>query len=67
MDLKSYLVGKCRKTFAEQIGTTIHYVNNLCWGGAAPGKNLALRIEEATSGAVTRLELLYPNPKEKEQ
>ena len=60
MDLRSYLNGKCRKTFAEQIGTTTNYINNLCWGGASPGKNLALRIEQATGGAVTLRELLFP-------
>jgi DNA-binding transcriptional regulator YdaS (Cro superfamily) len=64
MDLKTYLKSKSRKQFAEEIKTTIHYLNNLCQGAASPGKHLALRIEEATGGAVTRMELLYPEKRE---
>lgn len=43
------------------------YLNAILRGRARPSPDLALRIEEATEGAVTRMELLYPNQKEKEQ
>lgn len=60
MDLKSYLKGKSRREFAEKIGTSLNYINNLCQRPSQAGKNIALRIEQATGGAVTRMELLYP-------
>jgi len=60
MDLKSYLKGKSRREFAEKIGTSLNYINNLCQRPTQAGKNIALRIEQATGGAVTRMELLYP-------
>jgi DNA-binding transcriptional regulator YdaS (Cro superfamily) len=59
--LNSYLIGKDRNEFAIKIGTTINYLNNLCSNSKSrPGKKLALRIENATNGAITRMELLYP-------
>lgn len=60
MNLKTYLAGKSRQEFAEKIESTVHYINNLCQGAATPGKNLALRIEQTTGGAVTLRELLFP-------
>ena len=63
MKLNTYLNGQDRKLFAEKIGTTLNYVNNLCSDSVyVPGRKLALRIQEATGGAVTVMELLYPSP-----
>ena len=64
MDLKTYLKGKNRSEFARSVKTSVHYINNLCQNSGQIGKTLALRIEEATHGAVTRMELLYPEEKE---
>ncbi len=60
MDLKQFLKGKDRKNFATQIGTTKNYINLLACRNRRPSPDLALRIEEATGGAVSRMELLYP-------
>ena len=62
MDLRTYLKGKSRKEFADKIKTSVNYINNLCQRPQQCGKNTALRIEEATGGAVTLRELLFPNP-----
>ncbi|MCK4828582.1 helix-turn-helix domain-containing protein [bacterium] len=62
MRLKDYLKGKDRKEFAEQIGTTKNYVNLLVCNSRRPSPELALKIEQATNGAVNKLELLYPSP-----
>jgi len=59
MDLRTYLTGKSRKEFAVKLQTSVFYVNNLCQG-VTPGKKLALKIEQATGGAVTLRELLFP-------
>lgn len=61
MTLKQYLKlkKKDRQWFAEKIGTTKNYVNNLACG-ARPSPELALKIEKATAGKVTRDELLFP-------
>ncbi len=62
MKLNEYLKGKNRKAFARDIGTSVHYLNNLCSDSVyVPGRKMAARIEEATGGAVSRLELLYPD------
>jgi hypothetical protein len=59
--LNQYLKGKDRKKFAEDIGTTVHVINNLCSNGKAkPGKRLAIRIQEVTHGEIMAMELLYP-------
>ena len=60
MNLRDYLKNKNRKDFAELIGTTKNYLNLLACGQRRPSPELALRIEQATGGAVTRMELLYP-------
>ena len=60
MKLKDYLKNKCRHEFAAKIGTTKPYVDRLLYG-ANPGKHLALKIQEATGGQVTIMELLYPD------
>lgn len=61
MDLKTYLKGKDRKKFADLIGTKKSYINLLACNASRPSPELALKIEQATNGEVTRLELLYPN------
>jgi DNA-binding transcriptional regulator YdaS (Cro superfamily) len=61
MELKLFLKGKNRADFAEQIGTTRNYVNLLACRIRRPSPALALRIEEATGGEVSRMELLYPD------
>jgi DNA-binding transcriptional regulator YdaS (Cro superfamily) len=60
MDLKQYLKGKDRNNFATQLGTTKNYINLLACLARRPSPDLALRIEEATGGAVSRMDLLYP-------
>lgn len=60
MRLKDYLKGKDRDEFAKLIGTTKNYVNLLVCGSRRPSPELAAKIEQATNGAVKRLELLYP-------
>jgi DNA-binding transcriptional regulator YdaS (Cro superfamily) len=39
------------------------YLNAILRGRATPSPKMALRIEEATGGDITRMELLYPLPK----
>lgn len=53
MELKKYLAGKNRKEFAAKIGTSIHYVNNLCQRPDQAGKNIIQKIVDATNGAVS--------------
>lgn len=57
--LKDYLDGKSRLEFALKIGTTKPYVDRLLYS-ASPSPGLALRIEHATGGLVTRDMMLYP-------
>jgi hypothetical protein len=57
--LKDYLNGKSRFEFALKIGTTKPYVDRLLYF-AKPSPRLALRIEQATGGQVTRDMMLYP-------
>lgn len=63
MDLKTYLLDKNRTEFAEKIGTTVNYINNLCQNPQQAGKKIAISIEQATGGAVTLRELLFPDQK----
>ena len=64
MKLNVYLKGKSRKEFAEKVGTTENYINNLCSNSRyIPSRKLAEIIERATLGQVPRLELLYPENK----
>lgn len=59
MNLKKYLKNKDRAAFAAKIGTTKNYVNILACG-SRPSPELALKIEKASNGEVTRDELLFP-------
>lgn len=64
MKLSEYLKNRKRFEFAEKVGVTKEYIDNLCSNSRyVPGRKLALRIEQATGGAVTTHELLYPEPK----
>jgi DNA-binding transcriptional regulator YdaS (Cro superfamily) len=58
--LNIYLKGKSREEFAAKIGTTFNYVNLLAAGARRPSPELALKIEKATGGKVTRDEVLFP-------
>jgi DNA-binding transcriptional regulator YdaS (Cro superfamily) len=59
MKLKDYLKSKSRLEFALKIGTTKPYIDRLLYS-ARPSPSLALKIERATGGAVSRDELLFP-------
>ena len=61
MKLNIYLKRKDREKFAGLIGTTKNYVNLLACGSRRPSPELALKIEKATDGKVTVLELLLPD------
>jgi DNA-binding transcriptional regulator YdaS (Cro superfamily) len=50
--------------FSRSAGISPIYLNAIVRGRRTPSKAVALRIEEATGGAVTRMELLYPEQKE---
>lgn len=45
---------------AETVGVQRSYITHLIRPGRYPGRSLAVRIEEATNGEVTRHELLWP-------
>jgi len=60
MNLKMYLPRGCREEFAREIGTTKNYLNLLVCHQRRPSPELALKIEKATKGAVTRDELIFP-------
>ncbi len=62
MKLDEYLF-RTRKTqtaFAEELGIQRQYFNSLVRGRRVPGRYLARKIEKATNGQVTVLELLFP-------
>ena len=64
MNLKTYLKNKDDKQFAEEIGTTEKYLFQLKYNKRRrPSPKLALKIEEATKGQVTVMELLFPDKK----
>lgn len=62
MKLNEYLTAKNlpQIAFSRQVKIGPIYLNALVRGRRKPSPSLALRIEEATGGAVTRMELLYP-------
>ena len=60
MKLKDFLKNKSRTFFAKKISSTKNYVDQLCSGQRRPSPELALKIQGATDGAVTVMELLYP-------
>ncbi len=58
---------KEHKQIAQKVGTTYRYISQLAYGTSPNGKRrkpspeLAKKIEYATGGRVSRLELLYPD------
>jgi len=48
-------------SFAEIVGIDYTYVSRLKNGERRPSPDVALRIEQATKGMVTRMDLLYPD------
>jgi DNA-binding transcriptional regulator YdaS (Cro superfamily) len=62
MKLKEYLKTSSNEELAEKIGSTANYVHLLKYNQRRPSPELALKIEKATGGKVTVLELLYPTP-----
>ena len=49
------------KTIADRAGTSLAYLQHIKYGYRKPGPNLARKIEAATGGRISRLELLYPD------
>jgi transcriptional regulator with XRE-family HTH domain len=64
MTLKEYLTeNKIKLTdFASKVGIQQPYVSLIKNGHNRPSPDVALRIEQATGGAVTVMELLFPSP-----
>lgn len=48
---------------AKRLKVTAIHLNAVLRGRVRPSPQLALRIEEATGGAVSRMDLLYPEQK----
>jgi DNA-binding transcriptional regulator YdaS (Cro superfamily) len=63
MDIQEYLQieNLNQITFARRLGVSKSTITLLMQGARRPSPTLALRIEQATGGAVTRMELLYPD------
>lgn len=63
MHIKEYLKAekKTARAFAEECGLSHAYIVQIGNGTRRPAADAALRIERATGGAVTVLELLYPD------
>lgn len=60
MDLKTYISDTAvRRALSEQVGTSPEYLWQLAerWRGRRPSRVMALAIERATDGAVTRQDL----------
>jgi transcriptional regulator with XRE-family HTH domain len=62
MDIREFLKANQMRlsTFAQQAGLKQSYASLIKNGRRRPSPNLALRIQEATDGAVTVMELLFP-------
>lgn len=62
MNLKTYLkkTGTTTAMLAAKIAVAQSYVSQLALMNRRPSPDLALKIEQATNGEVTRMELLYP-------
>lgn len=50
--LASYLDGRKRSDFADQVGISAGYLTQLAGGIRTPGLDIAQRIERATDGSV---------------
>jgi len=62
MKINEYLASEnlSQVAFSKQVAIGHIYLNALIKGRRKPSAPLALRIQEATQGQVTVLELLYP-------
>ncbi len=62
MDLKTFFKKYPIKKveLAEKVGVSPSFMTYLSQGKKAPSAKIAARIEDATHGVVTRMELLYP-------
>ena len=67
MKLKKCLSYGKGKWLASEVNTTPTYISQIANGFARPSPALALRIERALGGAVTRDELLFPELYEQEE
>jgi len=54
------------RAFAVLVKKSAPFITQITRGQRRPSAPLALKIEEATGGAVTRMELLYPEQKNTE-
>jgi DNA-binding transcriptional regulator YdaS (Cro superfamily) len=63
MDIQEYLTTEdlSQIALARRLGVSKSTITLLMQGARRPSPSLALRIEQATGGAVTRMELLYPD------
>ena len=53
--------GKDIRRLAEKVNVSYSYLTMIRAGIRRPGPELAKKIEEATSGIITRFSLLYPD------
>ena len=51
----------------QAAGTNVPYFRQLAAGVRYPGRDLALALERASGGRMTRLELLYPSESNNEE
>jgi DNA-binding transcriptional regulator YdaS (Cro superfamily) len=63
MDIQEYLTTEdlSQIALARRLGVSKSTITLLMQGARRPSPSLALKIEQATGGAVTRMELLYPD------
>ncbi|MEB8488352.1 YdaS family helix-turn-helix protein [Acidithiobacillus ferriphilus] len=60
MNLKAFIVNLTiaeKRALAEHAGTKLIYLHQIAGGFSAPSARLAIRVERATNGVVTREEL----------
>lgn len=50
-----------RQQLAERVGTSVAYLQQIAGGHSRPSAAMAAKISDGTMGAVSRLELLYPD------
>ncbi len=49
-----------KQILAKKCGVTLRHIDYILSGGRRPSPDLALKIEQASDGKVTRDQLLYP-------
>ena len=64
--LRKYLCAEriTQREFSRALGIHFMHLNQILRGIKRPSPKLALKIEQATGGKVTRMELLYPDEKD---